>query len=147
MPADRDSNAPRPETSAHVASCVIRVRDLDASLKFYCDVFSCKVAVRETDIALLVAPDGFHIYLHAPARHRHAADTAGVQYLLWATDTESDLQELGQRLRAYDPGVFSHTENGVIVIEGLDPDGGRVLIGYPSPIQLPRTVIAARLHT
>ena len=32
------------------------------------------------------------------------------------------------------------------VIEGLDPDGGRVLIGYPSPFQLPRTVIAARLH-
>ena len=70
----------------------------------------------------------------------------GVQYLLWATDTESDLQEFAQRLRAYDPAVFSHTENGVTVIEGLDPDGGRVLIGYPSPFQLPRTVIAARLH-
>jgi hypothetical protein len=56
MDADRDSNAPRPEVSAHVASCVIRVRELDPSLKFYCDVFSCKVAVRETDMVLLVAP-------------------------------------------------------------------------------------------
>ncbi len=147
MDAGRDSNAPRPEISATVASCVIRVRELDPSLKFYCDVFSCNVAVRETDMALLVAPNGFHIYLHTPARHRGAANTAGVQYLLWATDTESDLQEFAQRLRAYDPAVFTHTtENGVTVVEGLDPDGGRVLIGYPSPFQLPRDVIAARLH-
>jgi hypothetical protein len=29
MDADRDSNAPPPEISAHVASCVIRVRELD----------------------------------------------------------------------------------------------------------------------
>ena len=63
-----------------------------------------------------------------------------------ATGTESDLQELAQLLRAYDPAVFSHTENGVTVIEGLDPDGVRVLIGYPSPFRLPRTVIAARLR-
>ena len=146
MDADRDSNAPRPEISAHVASCVIRVGELDPSLKFYCDVFSCNVAVRETDMALPVAPNGFHIHLHAVSRRRRAADTVGIQYLLWATDTESDLQEFAQRLRAYDPAVFSHNENGVTVIEGFDPDGVRVLIGYPSAFQLPRTVIAARLH-
>ena len=128
------------------ASCAIRVRELDPSLKFYCDVFSCNVAVRETDMALPVAPNGFHIHLHAVSRRRRAADTVGIQYLLWATDTESDLQESAQRLRAYDPAVFSHNENGVTVIEGLDPEGLRVLIGYPSPFQLPRTVIAARLH-
>ena len=146
MDTDRDSNAPRPEISAHVGSCVIRVRELDPSLKFYNDVFSCNVAVREADMALRVAPNGFHICLHAASRRGRAANTAGVKHLLWATGTESDLQEFAQRLRAYDPAVFSHTENGVTVIEGLDPDGGRVLIGYPSPFQLPRTVIAARLH-
>ena len=73
-----------------------------------------------------------------------AAITAGVQHLLWATGTESDLQEFAQRLR--DPAVFPHTENGVTVIEGLDPDRGRLLIGYPSPFRLPRTVTAARLR-
>jgi hypothetical protein len=109
-------------------------------------VFSCDVAVRETDMALLVTPNGFHIYLHAVSRRGRAADAAGVQYLLWATDTESDLPEFAQRLRAYDPAVFSHTENGVSVVEGLDPDGGRVLIDYPSPFQLARAVKAARLH-
>ena len=146
MDADRDSNAPRPEISAHVASCVIRVGELDPSLKFYCDVFSCNVAVRETDMALPVAPNGFHIHLHAPSRRRRAANTAGIQYLLWATDTESDLQEFAPAAARLRPcGLLPH-RNGVTVIEGIDPDGGRVLIGYPSPFQLPRTVIAARLH-
>jgi hypothetical protein len=60
--------------------------------------------------------------------------------LLWATDTESDLREFAQRLRADDPEVFSHTENGV------QSDRGRVMIGYPSPCQLPRTVVARRLR-
>ena len=137
MDAHRDSDAPRPEISAHVASCVSRVRELDPSLKLYCDVFSCNVAVRETDMALLVAPNGFHIYLHAVSRRRRAADTAGVQYLLWVTDTESDLQELAQRLRAYAPAVFSHTENGVTVIEGLDPDGGRSSHRLPESLSAP----------
>ena len=76
MDADRDSSAPRPEISAHVGSCVIRVRELDPSLKFYGDVFSCNVAVREADMALLVAPNVFHIHLRAPSR-RAAAITAG----------------------------------------------------------------------
>ena len=83
-----------------------------------------------------VAPNGFHIYLHAASRRGRVAITAEVQHLLWATGTESDLQEFAQRLR--DPAVFPHTENGVTVIEGLDPDRGRV--------RFPRTVIAARLH-
>jgi len=34
----------------------------------------------------------------------------------------------------------------VTVTQGLDPDGVRVLVGYPSPFQLPRTVTAARLR-
>ena len=123
MDTDRDSNAPRPEISADVGSCVIRVGELDPSLKFYCDVFSCDVAVREADMALLVAPNGFHICLHAASRRGRVAITAEVQHLLWATGTESDLQEFAQRLR--DPAVFPHTENGVTVIEGLDPDGVR----------------------
>jgi len=108
-------------------------------------VLSCNVAVREADMALLVAPNVFHIHLRAPSR-RGRGHHRRVQYLLWATGTESDLQEFAQRLRAYEPAVFSHTENGVTVIEGLDPDRGRLLIGYPSPFRLPRTVTAARLR-
>jgi hypothetical protein len=97
-------------------------------------------------MALLIAPNGFTSTCTPPRGGHRAASAAGFQYLLWATDTESNLEEVAEWLRAYDPAVFSHTENGVIIIEGLDPDGGRVLIGYPGPFQLPRAVIAARLH-
>ena len=50
--------------------------------------------------------------------------TPGVQYLMWATENESDLQHITQRLRAYDTAVYSHTENGVTFLEGCDPTGG-----------------------
>ena len=42
-------------------------------------------------------PTGLTSYLHTVSRRRRSADTAGVQHLLWATDTESDLQEFAQR--------------------------------------------------
>jgi catechol 2,3-dioxygenase-like lactoylglutathione lyase family enzyme len=47
MDADADGHAQRPKISAGVAACLIRVCDLDRSLKFYCDVFSCRVALRQ----------------------------------------------------------------------------------------------------
>jgi hypothetical protein len=34
----------------------------------------------------------------------------------------------------------------VTVLEGRDPDGGRAIVAYPSPRQLPRTAIAERLR-
>ena len=80
MDADTNGHAPQPEISAHVASCVIRVSDLKRSLKFYCDVFSCRVAIREADMALLLAPNGFQVYLHARRSfHRRGGGTLGVR--------------------------------------------------------------------
>ena len=143
MDADRDSNAPQPEISAQVASCMIEVGELDRSVKFYSDLFSCRVGVRETDMALLLAPNGFHTYLHAQGSSRHrAARAAGVQFLLWATDTESDLQEFAQRLRAYDPAVYSHIENGVTSSRDQTPTEG----GSSSVTRAPVSMMAARLR-
>ena len=65
---------------------------------------------------------------------------------MWATENESDLQQITERLRAYDTGAYSHTENGVTFLEGCDPDGARVIVAHPSPRQLPRTVIVERLR-
>ena len=146
MDADRDSNAPRPEISAHVASCVIRVRELDPSLKFTVTCSRATSRFAKPTWRCSSHPTGFTSTCMPPRGAAARPTPPGSSTCRGPTDTESDLQEFAQRLRAYDPAVFSHTENGVTVIEGLDPDGGRVLIGYPSPFQLPRTVIAARLH-
>lgn len=146
---------PDPETeprkaigiTAKVASSLMTVSDLDRSVNFYLDVFSCQVAVHEQDTALLLTPDGFQIYLHSkgPSRRPRVGAT-GVKYLMWATDSQAELQRISQRLRAYDAAVFSYTENGVTFVEGSDPDHGRVIVAYPSPSQLPREMIASRLR-
>ncbi|OBH43462.1 glyoxalase [Mycobacterium mantenii] len=133
--------------AAEVASCVIRVSDLDRSLKFYCDVFSCRVLIRESDMALLLAPNGFQLYLHSERTFRHRGPgTLGVQYLMWATDSEASLEQIAQRLKTHDVAAYSYTQGGVTFVEGCDPDRERVIVAYPSPRRLPREVIAKRLH-
>jgi catechol 2,3-dioxygenase-like lactoylglutathione lyase family enzyme len=130
-----------------VASTVIRVSELERSVRFYCDVFLCRVALRESDTALLLTPDGFQIYLSSKGPSRRAtAGAVGVQYLMWATDSESELERIVQRLRAHDPATYSHTENGVTFVEGSDLDHGRVIVSYPTPHRLPREVISSRFH-
>jgi catechol 2,3-dioxygenase-like lactoylglutathione lyase family enzyme len=52
------------EINVTVASCVVRVTDLDRSVDFYRDIFSCRVAVQSDDMALLLTSKGFQIYLH-----------------------------------------------------------------------------------
>lgn len=135
------------EPNIRVASAVIRVSDLRKSVRFYCDVFGFHVAVREHDVALLLAPSGFQLYLNSidPSR-RHDRGTIGVQFLMWATDSRAELETIAARLRTHDPAVFTRTENGVTFVESCDPDQIRVVIAYPSPEQLPREVIASVLR-
>ncbi|HEU0190778.1 MAG TPA: VOC family protein [Mycobacterium sp.] len=130
-----------------VASSLIRVSHLLRSVTFYCDVFGFHVALREQDMALLVSPSGFQLYLNAidPSR-RHDRGTIGVEFLMWATDSRYELDTIVRRLRAHDPAVFTRTENDVTFVEGCDPDKIRVVVAYPSPDQLPRQVIASILR-
>ncbi len=50
--------------AAKVASSVMQVANLDRSVSYYCDVFSCRVALRERDATLLLTPDDFQIYMY-----------------------------------------------------------------------------------
>lgn len=134
-------------TAARVSSAVMRVSDVDQSVAFYCDVLACDVALRETDAALLLTPDGFQIYLYSkgPCR-RTGVGTMGVQHLIWTTDSQIELQRITQRLRAHDPTTYSHTEDELTFVEGRDPDRGRIIVVYPSPSILPRELISARFQ-
>jgi hypothetical protein len=150
MKADPDRQAqPGPSSggTATVASSLVTVSDLARSTNFYCDVFSCRVALHEQDTALLLTPGGFQIYLRSkgPSRRQRTGAT-GIQDLMWATDSQTELLRISQRLFAYDVATFTYTENGVTFVEGCDPDGGRVIVAHPSPTQLPREMIASRLR-
>jgi catechol 2,3-dioxygenase-like lactoylglutathione lyase family enzyme len=148
MDNDTDHQTTEGELSATVASCVVHVANLDRSLLFYCDVFSCRVVSREPDMALLLTPRGFQLYLHeVNGLQRRGAFTAPrVHYAMWATESQSELQRIAERLREHDSAVYSHNVDGLTIVEASDPDKCRVIVAYPSPRQLPRTLVADRLR-
>ena len=124
----------------------MRVSDLDRSVRYLRDVFHCNIALREPDAALLLAPDGFQIYLNSKGQsRRHGVGPGGVQYLMWATDSEAELDRIRQRLLAYDrqPTPTSRT---VTFVEGCEPDHRRVIVAYPGPNLLRRELIASRFR-
>ncbi|MBU9766811.1 VOC family protein [Mycobacterium sp. TNTM28] len=138
------------EISVTVASCVVRVTDLHRSVAFYRDVFSCRVSVEAEDMVLLLTPKGFQIYLHVKAPFlSRGLGMLGVQHLIWSTDSEADLERIRERLRAYDPSIYTHTDaaTGVRFLDARGPDSERIIVTNPSPNQLPRTAIAERLRS
>lgn len=138
------------EINVTVTSCVVRVTDLDRSVEFYRDIFSCEVAVRSWDMALLLTPKGFQIYLHVkePSVTR-GIGVLGVHHLVWSTDSESDLEQIKQRLQVYDPATYVHTDDatGLTFLDACGPDFERIIITHPSPRELPRTAIADRFRS
>ncbi len=116
-----------------VASALIRVRELDRSIDFYCSVFEFTVSIREADAALLLARNGFQIYLHAdPLSVPRAVTALGVSEIMWSAQRAESLNEIGTRLRTHYPATYIHTSDGVSYVDGCDPDGNRVLVAYPS---------------
>lgn len=132
---------------ARIASCLMRVSDLDRSVNFYCDVFQCHAAIHERDAALLLTPDGFEIYLRTHETSRAGGVTdIGIEQVIWSADSEEELKRIEQRLRVHYPSTYSNTLDGISFVDGIDPDDIRVLITYPSPQQLPREVIDRRFR-
>jgi catechol 2,3-dioxygenase-like lactoylglutathione lyase family enzyme len=134
--------------ACRVTSSVIYVSVLDPSLEFYRDVFSCEVTIHDRDAALLLAPGGFQIYLIARgARTPHLSVAIGPQFLIWAVDTATELQELEKAIQSRGGRTDSFTSGGVAFVAARDPDGIRILAAHPSPEILPRSVVSARLYT
>ena len=131
--------------SVAVSSMLMGVIELETSTKFYCEVFECTVALEEVDAALLLAPDGFQIYLYANrSLVQRPIGALGVKEVMWSTATEEELEQVGERLRQHYPSTYIHNAGGVKFLDGRDPDGNRILVAYPSPLQLPRHIIADR---
>ncbi|WP_308706106.1 glyoxalase [Nocardia nova] len=134
-------------TAARIASCLMRVSDLERSVGFYRDVFQCNVAIHEPDAALLLTPDGFQLYLRTHEAHNaRDINDVGVEQIIWSAGSEKELQQIEQRLRAHYPSTYTNTLHGITFVDGVDPDDIRVLITYPTPDQLPREVIDRRFR-
>ncbi|GAB3439529.1 hypothetical protein GCM10027517_12980 [Phycicoccus ginsengisoli] len=124
------------------------VAQLDRSVEFYRDVFTCSLTVRELGAALLVAPDGFQMYLvEKGGRAEHPLAHIGLQYLMWCTDSAEALDEVEAALRDRGGHPARHESGGVTFVRARDPDGIGVVIAHPSPQRLPRSVIAGRLYS
>jgi catechol 2,3-dioxygenase-like lactoylglutathione lyase family enzyme len=133
--------------ATRVTSSVLFVSRLDRSIEFYRDVFSCTVSIRERDAALLLAPDGFQIYLIARGtRAEHPSGGIGLQYLIWAVESDAELRDIAQALQDRVGRTDSYASGGVSFLEARDPDGIRILVACPSPEKFPRSVVDTRLY-
>ena len=115
-------------------------------MNFYRDVFECRVALHESEAALLLTPGGFQIYFRAHETPTRGIDDVGVEQIIWSAGSEAELQRIEQRLRTHYPSTYTNTLNGITFVDGVDPDENRVLITYPTPEQLPREVIDRRFR-
>jgi catechol 2,3-dioxygenase-like lactoylglutathione lyase family enzyme len=123
------------------------VAQLDRSIAFYRDVFACRVAIRDLGAALVVAPDGFPIYLVAKGdRAPHPSAHIGLQYLMWSTDSAEVLETMEGVLRERGGHPGRHSSGGVTFVRARDPDGICVVITHPTPDTLLRSVIGAHLY-
>jgi len=130
-----------------VTSSVIFVSDLERSMEFYREVFACQVSIHDPEAALLLAPDGFQIYLIGQgSRAPHLAGGIGPQYLIWAVDDADDLQVLERTLRGHGGRVDTFQSGGVTFVRGRDPDNIRILMAHPGPDKLPRSVVGPHLY-
>ena len=97
--------------------------------------------------ALLLAPGGFQIYLIARGTSaEHPSGGIGLQYLIWAVDSDAELRDMAQALQDRVGRTDSYTSGGVSFLAAHDPDGIRILVAHPSPETLPRSVVGARLY-
>lgn len=124
------------------------VAELDRSVTFYRDLFECVETLRSGDAALLLAPGGFQLYLieRGKRAERHSGGL-GHHLLMWATDTAEGLAYFEQKLKAMGRYTETRMVGGVTFTEGLDPDGFRVIVAHPDPLERPRSVFDSRLYT
>jgi hypothetical protein len=135
------------DCAVRVTSTVVFVSDLSRSVGFYRDLFACEVTIESDSAALLLAPGGFQIYLIASgSRTPHPSRGIGLQYLIWAVESTSDLDDLERAVLTRGGRAYRHTSGDITYLTCRDPDGIRVVVAHPSPEKLPRVLVDNRLY-
>ncbi len=134
-------------SGARVTSSVVFVSDVGRSVEYYREVFACTATIEDESAALMVAPDGFQIYLiGSDTRASHPSRGIGVQALIWTVGTASEIDRLEHVMRDRGHYTSARTTRGVRFLTSRDPDGIRILVAHPSPLELPRSVVDAVLY-
>jgi hypothetical protein len=128
-----------------VTSSLLCVSNLERSIDYYQDVLSCKVSIRNREAALLMAPDGFQIYIVSRGPQAQLSSRGiGHQYLIWSVAEKYQLEGLASALRACGSRLDRSTFDGVTYLTARDPDGIRIVVAHPSPEDHPRQLIPPR---
>ena len=131
-----------------IATAVMFVHDLDASVSFYRELLDMEVTVRTSGAALLFGSDSFQLYLRQMGRNaRHAPGSVGVQYVIWTAADDADLRRCERFLARRGAHVKTQKDDGFALVEGRDPSGVPVVVTYPGPDDLIRHRIMSRIST
>jgi catechol 2,3-dioxygenase-like lactoylglutathione lyase family enzyme len=132
---------------ARLGSVVTFVQDLDRSVSFYTDVLRLEVADRSATAALLVSPTGAQLILRAMGSNApHTLGNVGVQYVIWAVDSQDDLDLCERVLRERSAYRQTRGSEDVTAVEGRDPDDIVVMITYRGPDQAPLRTLPVRIY-
>ena len=117
-----------------IGSVVIFVQQLDRSVRFYQDVLGLQVTDQSPTAALLVSPEGSELILRAMgSAGAHALGAVGVQYVIWTAADREDLDRCERALKERSAYRDTRSSDGIVLVEGHDPDDSVVMIAYPGP--------------
>ncbi len=130
-----------------IGAAVMFVQQLDRSISFYQDVLALQVADRSPTAALLVSPEGAELILRAMgSAGAHSLGAVGVQYVVWTAAGQADLERCERVLKERSAYRQTRGDDGVVVVEGHDPDDTVVMIAYPGPDERPLRELPTRIY-
>jgi CBS domain-containing protein len=130
--------------SVRLASVVVFVSELTRSLAFYQPLLRYASTAGDVETALLTGPDGSQLFLRqvgGDSTRRNGG--IAVQMVGWTAGGPDDLDRCTELLKERGAYVGRDTSEGITSLEGRDPDGLPVIIGYPGPVPAPHHLIRA----
>jgi catechol-2,3-dioxygenase len=130
-----------------IGSAVMFVQQLDRSISFYQDVLALQVTDQSPTAALLVSPEGAELILRSMGSSgAHPLGGVGVQYVIWTAAGREDLDRCERALKERSAHRETRGSDGVVVVEGHDPDDTVVMIAYPGPDERPLRELPTRIY-